>query len=123
MSVTHQPIPADFPVQPLKKGQDAKNPRDKKTCGHCGLSWDDGQPTLWTPAPSARCPFEYYHVYLPENETEDRELVDVMFAYLAKRGLKEFMQRVEQVVIRHDTPENESDYLDDVRIALDDLTA
>lgn len=57
---THEPIPKDFAVQPLKLGQFAKV---KATCGHCGLSWDDGKSTSWTPAPSGRCPFEYFHVY------------------------------------------------------------
>lgn len=31
------------------------------TCGACGRSWDDSLPTSWTPAPSGRCPFEYFH--------------------------------------------------------------
>jgi hypothetical protein len=31
------------------------------TCHTCWLSWDDSIPTTWTPAPSARCPFEYFH--------------------------------------------------------------
>lgn len=58
--LNHEPIPEDFPVQPLKEGESAKS---KATCGHCGLSWDDSIPTAWTPAPSARCPFEYFHIY------------------------------------------------------------
>lgn len=28
------------------------------TCGQCGRTWDDTIPTSYTPAPSARCPFE-----------------------------------------------------------------
>jgi hypothetical protein len=51
-------VPADFPVQPLRSGQAAK---DRVTCGTCGLSWDDAIATTWTPAPSGRCPFEYFH--------------------------------------------------------------
>ncbi len=51
-------IPVDFPVRPLKPGDIAT---DKMTCGTCGLSWDDAIPTTWTPVPSARCPFEYFH--------------------------------------------------------------
>jgi hypothetical protein len=51
-------VPKDFPVQPLKPGEPAK---DKATCGTCGRSWDDGKITGWTPAPSGRCPFEYFH--------------------------------------------------------------
>jgi hypothetical protein len=57
---THQPIPADFPVQPVRAGQSAA---DAVTCGHCGLTWDDAIVTGMTPAPSARCPFEYFHIY------------------------------------------------------------
>lgn len=30
-------------------------------CGACGRAWDDDKPTGWTPAPSGRCPFEYWH--------------------------------------------------------------
>lgn len=51
-------IPADFPVQPL---DDDDNPPGKATCGTCGRSWDDAKATSLTPAPSARCPFEYFH--------------------------------------------------------------
>lgn len=51
-------IPADWPVQPLKPGEPAEV---KATCGHCGLSWDDGKITSMTPAPLARCPFEQFH--------------------------------------------------------------
>lgn len=55
----HDPIPLDFPVRPLDEDEDAT---DRVTCGHCGLSWDDAIPTQYTPAPSARCPFEYFHI-------------------------------------------------------------
>lgn len=52
-------IPADYPVQPIE-------PNDPSaiapaTCGHCGLTWDDGKVTSMTPTPSARCPFEAFH--------------------------------------------------------------
>jgi hypothetical protein len=40
---------------------DELDPHDIATCGSCGRSWDDGQSTALTPAPSARCPFEYEH--------------------------------------------------------------
>lgn len=56
--VFHDPIPANFPVQPLKEGETAIS---KATCGTCGLSWDDGKSTEWTPTPAGRCPFEYFH--------------------------------------------------------------
>lgn len=75
----HDPIPADFPVQPLKSGQEAK---DKVTCGHCGLSWDDAIPTSWTPAPSARCPFEYFHLY-PE-DTKQRSVTNATEKTMSK---------------------------------------
>lgn len=58
-------IPKNFEVQPLKPGE---NPPGKTTCGSCGLSWDDDKPTTWTPAPSGRCPFEYFHVYPKEKK-------------------------------------------------------
>lgn len=51
-------IPKDYPVQPLKPEDKAK---DRVTCGTCGLSWDDGMNTSLTPTPSARCPFESFH--------------------------------------------------------------
>lgn len=51
-------IPADYPVRPLRVGQTAG---DRVTCGTCGLSWDDSIGTSMTPAPAARCPFEYFH--------------------------------------------------------------
>ena len=68
-------VPADFPVRPLRRGSRAYVKastfrRDDAgdlirsslaTCGTCGRSWDDSIVTSLTPAPSARCPFEYYH--------------------------------------------------------------
>jgi hypothetical protein len=58
-------VPADFPVKPLRRGTKAFEAAEKAgnlmTCGGCGRSWDDSIPTSWTPVPSARCPFEYYH--------------------------------------------------------------
>lgn len=59
----HEPIPKNWPVQPLRSGQKAE---DKTTCGTCGLSWDDGKVTSMTPAPAARCPFEQFHIYPKE---------------------------------------------------------
>lgn len=53
-------IPADFEVQPIDP--DDATAKDPATCGTCGLTWDDGVSTSWTPAPSGRCPFEYFHV-------------------------------------------------------------
>jgi hypothetical protein len=34
---------------------------DLATCGTCGRTWDDSRITGVTPAPSGRCPFEYWH--------------------------------------------------------------
>lgn len=58
MSRAMPKVPKTFAVQPLKPGQPAE---DKMTCGTCGRSWDDAIATAWTPVPSGRCPFEYYH--------------------------------------------------------------
>ena len=60
MSRTHEPIPADFEVQPVPLGTKGE---DIATDGYCGLSWDDSIVTDYTPAPSARCPFEGFHIY------------------------------------------------------------
>jgi hypothetical protein len=54
------PVPKDFEVQPLGPWD---RPRGATQCGHCGLWWDDDKVTGWTPAPSARCPFEYFHIH------------------------------------------------------------
>lgn len=51
-------VPADFPVAVLGPEDQAA---DKVTCGTCGRSWDDSIATSFTPAPSARCPFEAFH--------------------------------------------------------------
>lgn len=65
----HTSVPEDFPVRPL--GPD-ENPPGKTTCGYCGLSWDDDITTTYTPAPSARCPFEYFHKYKTKPMTETK---------------------------------------------------
>lgn len=64
-------VPADFPVRPLVTPEEIAAAKDVVTCGTCNLSWDDAVPTSWTPAPSARCPFEYFHVH----ETTERVTV------------------------------------------------
>ena len=53
-------VPADFPVRPLSPSE-ANSAGDPVTCGDCGRTWDDAIATSYTPAPSARCPFEYFH--------------------------------------------------------------
>lgn len=52
-------VPDGFPVRPIDP--DDPTAGDVMTCGSCGLSWDDSISTAWTPVPSARCPFEYFH--------------------------------------------------------------
>lgn len=52
-------VPHDFEVQPVGCPGEAQDPA---TCGTCGLTWDDAVITSMTPAPSARCPFEPFHV-------------------------------------------------------------
>lgn len=72
-----QDVPDDFPVRPLATNDAAT---DRGTCGECGRSWDDAIATSYTPAPSARCPFEYFH------GTENCEFHDLdgqVRAYLA----------------------------------------
>src|SRR5688572_27265898 len=46
------------PVRVLMPDDDA---RDRTKCGTCLREWDDAIVTEYTPAPSGRCPFEYYH--------------------------------------------------------------
>lgn len=58
MNLRLKDIPKTHLVKPLRKNTHAK---DRAMCLTCGLSWDDGITTAITPAPSARCPFEYYH--------------------------------------------------------------
>jgi hypothetical protein len=60
---THEPIPKDFEVRPLRTQKAKDRAGCVATCGHCGLSWDDDKITGYTPAPSARCPFESWHIY------------------------------------------------------------
>lgn len=63
--MNHLPIPADFPVRPVtnpKRYLPNHKGCDLVTCGGCGLTWDDAIATGYTPAPSARCPFEAFHV-------------------------------------------------------------
>lgn len=68
-------VPADHPVKPLRRGTRAYTKASTfhhddagdlvrptlATCGTCGRSWDDAIITSLTPAPAARCPFEYFH--------------------------------------------------------------
>ena len=54
-------VPGDFPVKVLRTVKQRAKAKDVATCGTCGRSWDDGKSTGWTPTPSGRCPFEYFH--------------------------------------------------------------
>lgn len=51
----------NFPVKPLTTQEEKDAARDLAVCGTCGRYWDDAVVTEWTPAPSGRCPFEYFH--------------------------------------------------------------
>jgi hypothetical protein len=53
-------VPDDYPVRPLSPGE-VSTATDPVQCGTCGRWWDDAIATSMTPAPSARCPFEYFH--------------------------------------------------------------
>jgi len=46
--------------------ENGKVVEDIATCGTCGQSWNDALITGRTPAPSARCPYEYIHPQLAE---------------------------------------------------------
>jgi hypothetical protein len=54
-------IPKDYPIQPLTTVRARNKARSLTQCGTCLLYWDDAVSTSMTPAPSARCPFEYFH--------------------------------------------------------------
>lgn len=55
-------VPKDFPVRPIRRGSKAaQSATALAQCGTCHRLWDDAIPTSLTPAPSARCPFEYFH--------------------------------------------------------------
>lgn len=70
-------VPDDFPVTVLDDDDEAT---ERMTCGECGRSWDDAVVTSYTPAPSARCPFEAYHgktSWAEENADDAEELADM----------------------------------------------
>lgn len=72
-------IPTDYEVQPLSADQVA-TAIEPTTCGTCGLTWDDGIVTSMTPAPSARCPFEAFHIDDdPEYPLPDHALVTLLW--------------------------------------------
>lgn len=54
----------DYPAMKIhRNGVVELNPHDSTAtvCGTCLRGWDDSVVTSVTPAPSARCPFEYEH--------------------------------------------------------------
>lgn len=68
MKLAKTKIPPDFPVRPTSRAA----ARDPVTCGECGLTWDDAVVTGMTPAPSGRCPFEYFHEYKTSRKNKRR---------------------------------------------------
>lgn len=61
------------------------------TCGVCGRSWNDAQVSSWTPAPSARCPFEYDHEsgeYVSSLDLSIRQRVTLADAIDAYRSVR-----------------------------------
>lgn len=63
----------------IRYDDDGRPIHDYAKCGHCGRIWDDAIGTSLTPAPSARCPFEYEHHY-PQSATERRRVATNNFA-------------------------------------------
>jgi len=53
---------------------DGKIKEDITTCGNCGMSWNDALITERTPAPSARCPYEYIHPEIMEYKSIAKQL-------------------------------------------------
>lgn len=55
------PVPKDWPVRPLLQPEQFLGAEKPMHCGTCHRWWDDAVVTSMTPAPAARCPFEYFH--------------------------------------------------------------
>jgi len=99
-------IPFDFPVVPITPTHPGRV-YAVATCGECGLSWDDTIPTTYTPAPSARCPFEAFHE-MDEDEpdpitADDRVIIlEALGTWRAfgryGDGRREFQARVNVVI-------------------------
>ncbi len=69
-------------IQRTMDERDRDVPRvDKTTCGTCHRSWNDAIITGSTPAPSARCPFEYWHEYADDEATDS--VIQVLDARMA----------------------------------------
>ncbi len=78
-------IPVGFPVKVIGPDDTAM---DRVTCGVCGLSWDDDVITSYTPAPSGRCPFEWWHEELEVEELEPWEVTVQRAAEALMRALE-----------------------------------
>lgn len=76
MSNIRDRIPQDWPILPLAaEASPTEEAVDPATCGTCGLTWDDSISTSMTPAPSGRCPFEYFH----EEPIDTRPILDLTY--------------------------------------------
>lgn len=54
-------VPADFEVKSLITHAERAAAKEPFQCGKCRRWWDNAVVTSYTPAPSARCPFEAWH--------------------------------------------------------------
>lgn len=75
-TLTHPETMAEYPAPPGA---------DITTCGTCHRSWDNSLITSVTPAPAARCPFEYEHEHEPP-EGECTEAETIIGATAAVKG-------------------------------------
>lgn len=71
-------VPDDYDVTELAEDDEAVT---RLTCGTCGRSWDDAVITSMTPAPTGRCPFEFFHPgELLDSEKDELKVLDELFA-------------------------------------------
>jgi hypothetical protein len=61
MKANTKRVPKDFEVKPLRTEKQRREAVALCHCLSCGRWWDDAVSTSWTPTPSGRCPFEYFH--------------------------------------------------------------
>ena len=74
-------VPPYHPVRPFRN----VTAPGVRTCGDCGLSWDDRVTTSMTPAPPwVRCPFEAFHQY--EKEPPEADARATATAYNKRHG-------------------------------------
>lgn len=96
-------IPQDFVVRPLVSPQQLATAKTPMTCLSCGLTWDDGVPTSWTPVPTARCPFEYFHRDESLLETFKRGYINGMLAWATDENDKPLEDRWDPEDLSADT--------------------